>query len=221
MAIPLSDCEVRDPRQKRTRRLLQDALRKLLQEKPFDEILVQDIADAATLNRATFYDHYSDKFSLFEAMVAGDFHELLKERNIRFDETCSSAMEAIVLAVCDYLKEIHRNEKQCASKGSFGPLLDSAVTRAIRIVVLDCLSKRATRTGVSHHVLASMISWAIYGATREWFYSKKRLRSDEIAPFVASVVGPAIEAGIANYHGALSTIGRSRAKGERVLSKPS
>jgi hypothetical protein len=56
-------------------------------------------------------------------MVAGGFHELLKERNIRFDGTCSSAIEPIVLAVCDYLKEIHRNKKQCANKGSFGPLL--------------------------------------------------------------------------------------------------
>lgn len=212
MAIPVSDCDVRDPRQKRTRRLLQDALRKLLQEKPFEEILVQDIADAATVNRATFYDHYTDKFSLFDAMVAGDFHELLKERNIRFDGTCASAIEAIVLAVCDYLKEIHRNEKQCAGKGSFGPLLDSAITRAIRIVVLDGLAKRATRTKMSHDVLASTISWAIYGAIREWFYSTKRHRSDEIMSFVASVVGPALEAGVANYHGALSPIGRSRAK---------
>ena len=141
MAMPLSDCELRDPRQKRTRRLLQDALRKLLQEQPFEEILVQDITDTATVNRATFYDHYTDKFTLFEAMVAGDFHELLKERNIRFDGTCPTATKAIVLAVCDYLKEIHRNEKQCASKGSFGPLLDSAVTGAIRIVVLDGLAK--------------------------------------------------------------------------------
>jgi AcrR family transcriptional regulator len=193
MAIPVSDCELRDPRQKRTRKLLQDALRKLLQEKPFEEILVQDITDTATVNRATFYDHYGDKFALFEAMVAGDFHELLKERNICFDGTCPSAIEAIVLAVCDYLKEIHRNKKQCASKTSFGPLLDSAVTRAIRIVVLDGLAKRTPRNGVPSDVVASTISSAIYGASREWFYSKRRHRNDELVPFVARVVGPMLK----------------------------
>jgi AcrR family transcriptional regulator len=201
MEMPVSDCELRDPRQKRTRRLLQDALRKLLQEKSFEEILVQDIADVATVNRATFYDHYTDKFTLFEAMVAGDFHELLKERNIRFDGTCASAFEAIVLAICDYLKEIHRNEKQCASRGSFGPLLDSAITRAIRIVVLDGLAKHATRTRVSHDVLASTISYAIYGTTREWFYSKKRCRNAELVAYLASVVGPMFEAGMAKGDG--------------------
>jgi len=196
MAIPVSDCELRDPRQKRTRKLLQDALRKLLQEKPFEEILVQDITDTATVNRATFYDHYSDKFALFEAMVAGDFHELLKERSICFDGTCPIAIEAIVLAVCDYLKEIHRNKKQCASKASFGPLLDSAVTRAIRIVVLDGLAKRTTRNGVPNDVVASTISSAIYSATREWFYSKRRHRNDELVSFIAGVVGPMLKAGV-------------------------
>lgn len=195
MAIPVSDCELRDPRQKRTRRLLQDAQRKLLQEKPFEEILVQDITDTATVNRATFYDHYADKFALFEAMVAGDFHELLKERNICFDGTCSSATEAIVLAVCDYLREIHRNKKQCAGKASFGPLLDAAVTRAIRFVVLDGLSKRTARNGIPNDVLASTISSALYGATREWFYSKRRHRSDELVSFIAGVVGRMLKAG--------------------------
>ena len=208
--MPLSDCELRDPRQRRTRRLLQDALRKLLQEKPFEEILVQDITDAATVNRATFYDHYTDKFTLFEAMVAADFHELLKERNIRFDGTCPGAIEAIVLAVGDYLKEIHRSKKQCTNQGSFGPLLDSAVTRAIRIVVLDGVAKRATRTRVSHEVLASTISWAIYGTTREWFYSKKRPTVDEIVSLVVGIVRPAFEGGVSKGYVGGSPIGRNR-----------
>jgi len=194
MGIPLSDCEVRDPRQKRTRRLLQEALRKLLEEKVFEEILVQDVTDAATLNRATFYDHYTDKFALFEAMVAGDFLELLKERNIRFDGTCSTQIEAIVLAVCDYLKKMHVNKKQCASLGSFGPLLDSAVTRAIRIVLLEGLAERPTVTGVPRHVLASTVSSAIYGATREWFYSTKR-HKNELVSFLARVIKPMLEGG--------------------------
>ena len=179
-----------------------------MQEKPFEEILVQDIADVASVNRATFYDHYTDKFTLFEAMVAGDFRELLTERNIRFDGTCASAIEAIVFAVCDYLKEIHRNEKQCAGKGSFGPLLDSAVTGAIRLVVLDGLAQGSTRTTVSHQVLASTISWAIYGATREWFYTTKRQRIDEIVSFVATVVVPILELGVDG--GAFSHLGASK-----------
>jgi AcrR family transcriptional regulator len=46
-----------DPRVRRTRKLLQDALRSLLFERRFSRISVQDIAERATVNRATFYAH--------------------------------------------------------------------------------------------------------------------------------------------------------------------
>jgi hypothetical protein len=52
------NCEALDPRVRRTRQLLQKALQKMLQQKEFEEISVQDITEAATVNRATFYDHF-------------------------------------------------------------------------------------------------------------------------------------------------------------------
>jgi AcrR family transcriptional regulator len=190
--MPISDCDVRDPRMRRTRQLLQEALRKLLQTKRLDEILVQDITDAATVNRATFYDHYADKFALFEAMIAGDFHKLLQERNIRFDGACSSALEAIILAVCEYLEQIHGNEDDCARQGSFSSLMDAAITRAIQVVVLSGLRSRATQVRVSREILASTISWAIYGASREWFYRAKRQPAEEIVPSLAKLILPLV-----------------------------
>jgi len=190
--MPISDCDVRDPRMKRTRQLLQEALRKLLQTKRLDEILVQDITDAATVNRATFYDHYADKFALFEAMIAGDFHKLLQERNIRFDGACSSALEAIILAVCEYLEQIHGNEDDCARQGSFSSLMDAAITRAIQVVVLSGLRSRTTQVRVSREILASTISWAIYGASREWFYRAKRQPAEEIVSSLAKLILPLV-----------------------------
>lgn len=76
-------CEIVDPRIRRTRKLLQQALGKLLETKDFDTISVQDITDAATLNRATFYDHYADKSALLECMVGSRFLELLAEREVQ------------------------------------------------------------------------------------------------------------------------------------------
>src|SRR3984893_12545839 len=94
--MPISDSEVRDPRIRRTRQLLQGALRELMRAKSFDEVSVQDITDAATVNRATFYDHYTDKYALLDAMSAGGFHLMLHERQIRFDGSCASAAGARV-----------------------------------------------------------------------------------------------------------------------------
>lgn len=55
-----------DLRVRRTRKLLKSALIELAIEKGFAAVTVQDIADRAMVNRATFYRHYLDKYDLLE-----------------------------------------------------------------------------------------------------------------------------------------------------------
>src|SRR5688572_26930817 len=54
-----------DRRVMRTRDKLGSALIALIQEKPFDEITVQEILDRAKVGRSTFYMHYRDMDDLF------------------------------------------------------------------------------------------------------------------------------------------------------------
>src|SRR5512139_3713844 len=68
-----------DPRVIRTRQLLRDALVSLIAEKGFDAITVQDIADRATLNRATFYLHYQDKHDLLINSLHDAIDELMAD----------------------------------------------------------------------------------------------------------------------------------------------
>lgn len=71
-----------DRRVERTRELLQKALIKLIGERGYDAITIQDIVDRANLGRTTFYQHFSSKDDLFmschEAIVSefqfGPFH---------------------------------------------------------------------------------------------------------------------------------------------------
>lgn len=55
-----------DLRVRRTRKLLMQALIDLTIEKGFSALTVQDIADRAMINRATFYRHYLDKYDLLD-----------------------------------------------------------------------------------------------------------------------------------------------------------
>jgi AcrR family transcriptional regulator len=190
--MPISDCEVRDPRIRRTRQLLQGALRTLMQSKSFDEISVQDITEAATVNRATFYDHYNDKFTLLDAMVANGFHLMLHERNVNYDGTCPSAAGAIILATCDYLTQMHQNAAECRAQSAFEPLVDAAIIAAIRRVIAQgnpqSPSERPTE------MIASAASWAIYGAAREWFYTPNHRSAEEIVPQILQLVLPILHA---------------------------
>ena len=69
-----------DPRVKRTRALLQESLCQLLRARSFEGISVNDIAESATVNRATFYSHYTDKYELLNAMTSTRFQALLDQR---------------------------------------------------------------------------------------------------------------------------------------------
>src|SRR3954471_12869744 len=53
-----------DPRIRRTRDALGDALLALMQEKTFESITVQEVLDRAGVGRSTFYAHYRDKDDL-------------------------------------------------------------------------------------------------------------------------------------------------------------
>ena len=97
-----TSAENTDPRIIRTRRMLMEALTRLLNQKEFDDISVQEIADQATLNRATFYLHYPDKNALLLAMTAVRFRDLIARRGLSFTN-CDGALRAIALGVCDYL----------------------------------------------------------------------------------------------------------------------
>lgn len=65
-----------DRRIVRTRQLLRGALLTLIRERGFDALTVQDIADRATLNRATFYLHYADKYDLLTQIVRETLDEV-------------------------------------------------------------------------------------------------------------------------------------------------
>jgi AcrR family transcriptional regulator len=58
------DGSIADLRIRRTRKSLREALVDLATEKGFEAVTVQDLADRAMVNRATFYRHYQDKYAL-------------------------------------------------------------------------------------------------------------------------------------------------------------
>ncbi|MEM1251625.1 MAG: TetR/AcrR family transcriptional regulator [Cyanobacteria bacterium P01_H01_bin.21] len=66
----------KDPRVRRTRRLLQDSLSTLLEEKSFGDLSITDICRQADIARVTFYQHYDSKEALLLASVAEFFANL-------------------------------------------------------------------------------------------------------------------------------------------------
>src|SRR5436190_19087757 len=100
-----------DPRVTRTRKLLLDAFFSLMAEKDFDDITVQDIAVRATVNRATFYAHFVDKYALVDGMIREGFTQTLQQRTASPARSIEEHLQRLMLAVCDYWTALHSHCK--------------------------------------------------------------------------------------------------------------
>ena len=176
--------ETVDPRVVRSRRMLMEALARLLNRKEFADISVQEIADEATLNRATFYLHYPDKSALLRAMTDARFRELIQRRGLSFDN-CDSALRAIALGVCDFLTE----NSGCPTQLAKLPLEDSIVP-VVEGVFLEGAKTHAVTPGTDHGLLAATAAWAIFGAARTWYQSTDRIPAEQMAEKIEAMVKP-------------------------------
>jgi Transcriptional regulator len=180
-----------DPRVRRTRKLLQDGLARLLKNKEFDKISIGDIAEESTLNRATFYDHYPHKLALLECLVAGQFQELIEKQGIVFSG-CEGALKSIAMGVCYYLAE-NAPPGADGQRQANSPM-ETAIVAVVRRGMLDGLSQHPPKSGVPAEVLASTVAWAIYGAAKEWVQSEGRVPVSEIGETIERIVKPMLMA---------------------------
>src|SRR5580692_4211284 len=134
--------ESTDPRILRSRKMLMEALVRLLDRKEFDDISIQEIADEAGLNRATFYLHYPDKNALLQAMTAARFRDLIARRGLSFSD-CDGALRAIALGVCDYLAET----TGCPSQLTKMPL-EGSIIPVVEGMFLDGAAHHPAQPGV-------------------------------------------------------------------------
>jgi len=175
-----------DPRILRSRRMLMDALAKLLIKKELEDISVQEIADEATLNRATFYLHYPDKNALLQAMTSARFRDLIGRRAITFTD-CNGALRAIALGVCDYLTE----NTSCPGQLARIPL-EGSIIPLVEDMFKEGLAHHGLAPGADAALLATTAAWAVFGAARRWFQTPNRIPAEEMAARIETMVSPVL-----------------------------
>ncbi len=179
-----------DPRVKRTRQLIEQSFMELLAEKGFQAVTVQDIADRATINRATFYAHFDDKFALLDHVIRESFQKML-QRKLSPDSSFSlDNLQVLILTVCEYLKQFHG--LQCSSSTKqVEPLIEKEVQSQVYDMVLKWVIQMQTdkpNSLTASEVIASAISWAIFGAGLHWSRDGKKYSAEEISDQVLSLI---------------------------------
>lgn len=158
-----------DPRAKRTRKYIQDAFAELLGEKDFEAISIQDIMDRAELNRATFYNHYQDKYELLELTMKGAFADTLSAWI-----PSGTAMQGpellrrLMMAVCEWQVE---TTKRLNSRRTLSHVMEDNAKQQLHNIIIACMTHSGELPMEEQRKLervATMISWSVYGVVVKW-----------------------------------------------------
>ncbi len=196
-----------DPRIKRTRQLLLKAFQELLAEKSLEAITVQDISDRATVNRATFYAHFEDKYDLLDQAFEETFAQALHKNLPPGSEYSSTNLRLLIQSICEFLEQLHNH---CAT--SSATQLDSRLEQQVRGRLHDVLLEWVNTAGSlsSFHQYAELrvtvTSWAIYGACLWWSQGARKASAQEFARQVL----PLIVAGLDPQGNLRLTVSKSR-----------
>jgi AcrR family transcriptional regulator len=121
-----------DARMVRTRDALRGALLVLLEQKPFDQITIRDIAAQSGTGYATFFRHYHDKGALLNDLAADQIGALLNLALPVLQQTDSSAAARMLCAYVDARRKLW---SALLTGGAAGILREEFVRQAGRLAV--------------------------------------------------------------------------------------
>jgi AcrR family transcriptional regulator len=146
---------------------------------------VQDVTDKAQINRATFYDHFVDKYKLLDYWISQMFRQEIEKRMLNACHYTPENLRNLILAVCEFLSTMH---SECAQPHQ---QFESLAEGTIKKIIFDLLSHwlKQTNSTISTEIPATVATWAIYGLASLYSHSKKRPALerfvDEALPLVA------------------------------------
>jgi len=154
-----------DPRAKRTRRLLQLAVRDLVAERAREKISVSDIVQRAGVGRTAFYEHFQDKAEALKDYERERFREFVGPRISAISVFTEEALRILATSLGEYLTTETLEDRD----GTLGQWRDHMLQAEIVVIIASWIRRSHELIGgrmPSMDIELTASSWAILGATK-------------------------------------------------------
>lgn len=175
-----------DPRVKRTRGLIQQAFFDLLAEKSFHQVSVQDIAERATVNRTTFYAHFDDKYELYDQFVRDWFHEAVGSKVTPGSPWGPKSLRLLIVATLEALAAAYDHCRP--TDRDLAPVFEARAQQELKEFILAWLAGSGLGESRPMETVATVLSWAIFGAALEWSRTEPREPAERMASQILEAV---------------------------------
>ena len=180
-----------DARVRKTKARLISTFRKLLTEKSFEEITINEICEISSIRRATFYKHFSDKYAFLKYFVGSlrkQFDAKLEKR--AKTESTSAYYVEYLRALVDFLTENERMVKNALESSALPALLEVIKERNYE----DTCEKlrESVRGGLklsaSIDVTAAMMTGAVAETIIRWFRGGKKIPKESLIQEASAII---------------------------------
>ena len=156
-----------DPRILRTRQLIMDAFMQLAIEKEFKDITIKDITTRATVNRATFYYHFFDKYDLLEKVLKENILKGVLSNVDSHKALTPTSIKNIFTSILQFQRGL---ANQCArSYEAFTPKIETIVKDELARIFRDFLKELHPDWSFEQVELQSIVlSWSLYGMSTKY-----------------------------------------------------
>ena len=186
----MTSVNANDPRVKRTRQLLVQAFIALVEERHnLHSISVQEVAERATVNRATFYAHFEDKYALLQCWMREKFHRALESQLPSSSTLQLSTLRQLIRAVFDFLA-VFRSYLKPADQ-QYEPFFEVVLQQELYDILLRWLKQHLSEVPLREETIettAQVISWAVFGPAAQWSRGDGKVSAEEMTQRVLSVV---------------------------------
>ena len=169
-----------------TKRMIQEALLKLLEKKPIDKIKINELCEASGVNRATFYRHYETLQDVLREIQA----DLI--RNIPRPEVPPKSLaetRAKIDAMCNYMYG-----HAAVLKVLFSNCTDDDMTQSLTELYAELLTQHhrellfPEHNADTHQILITLVGGASYSLLKKWIMGNIQKTPAELAEILFSII---------------------------------
>lgn len=173
-----------DKRVMKTRRAIHNAMTRLLTLKPIEEITVTELADAAEINRKTFYNYYNSVYMVAEEMedeIVERFEETLRsidfETLLKDPQTTFNTLARIIASDLDFYETILTNRNQVY-------FLQKIVTSLKERIMALYFDRNSKDFELQEYMLEYIIS-GLVSVYQKWFKSGRKTDMEELSKYIS------------------------------------
>ncbi|GAF65583.1 putative transcriptional regulator [Bacillus sp. TS-2] len=161
-----------DIRSLRTRQFIINSFTELLEKKDFNKIKISDITSGAMINRSTFYRHFLDKYDLLQKLTKEDLMKNVIQELSHHKDFNEEMLKNVFLSITKYHMS-HRCQRSQDME------LEAILKKELEQIIFQALLKKYPNEDHKRlRIIATMLSWMIYGASMDWKQNSSKSPED-------------------------------------------